>query len=398
MNMGNKLIKGTAIAVALFLAYSSAVFAFRSAGPAVPNSLAQYHPAGGSDYDRFLGRALAGAAAQNKAMPDTLPSELIQIATAEFKSNPTAGNAVAIMAFAKKDEDRARLMGYAERLSKRNLAVNGWWIENYAKSNDLKAILGIYDRILRGSAGSQDAAIGALIASLARGEFVAPMTDMLAKNPPWAPQFWRAAIYDAKALTNVAAVRSALLDKKVKDQGFHDDVLISNLVNIGAYSEAETLYKRLAEADQVDGAVELVRNSDFTKPSKYFPFDWALQSDGDVSATIDAHRGTLELSSIGKNGKALARQLIANPRGRADIIVQFANGAQNFDRVQIRLYCASAQPATGLAFNPAKTREDYAVSLDGMACPYIWLEIADRTSMESGAFDTAIRQLSVRRN
>ena len=217
------------------------------------------------------------------------------------------------------DNGRAgALFDVAERLSRRDMPTQLWFIEERVNANDVAGALRHYDAALRTSRASRDLLLPILVSATADPAIVPPLVDVLAKSPGW-----RRAFIGALAEAPPAPGNAVRLVKGLNQRGpLQDQDLVAymaqRLVASKAIDQAWELYALLTKNPQA--RQQTIRDGEFDDVAGIPPFDWQREA----GAYIGADLGSAEAGNSGSalhvyatagNG-TVATQLLSLPPGR----------------------------------------------------------------------------------
>ncbi len=215
----------------------------------------------------------------------------------------------------------ARLLAYAQRLSRRNLQTHLWAIEYSVNKGDISGALASYDRALRTSIVARDVLFPVLASAAGAPAIARVLAVYLGRKPLWYDAFlWF--IGSDTQVTPATAVRLFSLATRAGApvQPAALSALVSRSLDTEQYGEAWAAYALLRPgADR-----RHVRNSSFRHLADVpAAFDWTLASDGSIQAQSDGTDLIVEAGS-GATGVAVQqRQML--PVGRYQLSV--TNGA-----------------------------------------------------------------------
>ena len=276
----------------------------------------------------------------------------------------------------------ARLMTYAQALSRRDGTTQLYFIEDAVARGDVVEALRHYDTVLRTS----DTAPALLFPILRNAIAEAPLRHALAatlrKRPAWAEHF----VLESSAYgPDFHAV--ALLFAEVRGAGFEppsnaDNALISNLLAKNDLQTAWRYYKIM----HPDADPSTVRDGEF-KGSRTTgtPFDWVLSTDDGISTSmgVDGQNGGLEFSTTPTNAGVIARQMLVLSPGTYRLSTVATGIAQDRGSGPYwELVCLDGKIAGSLEIGPA--RESKAMFAQTIVvplnCPGQWLQLRARAS------------------
>ncbi len=261
----------------------------------------------------LLAQKLSGpdAKAADRARGDTIAKRALQ-------QDPTAVAAVSTLGLnAQVRGDGAsarRYFAYADRLSRRDLPAQLWWIENAVAQGDLANALHHYDIALRTSLLAPDLLFPILGSALAEPVVRTALIRTLATRPNWGTAFVQ------YASTQGADPRaSAILFERMIETGqtVPPDsrvALVGRLIASGFPDAAWTLYViGHRKADR-----RASRDPAFASdPAEATPFDWTPVNDSSIAASIQRseHGGLVDLAVPTSIGGPMLQQMQLLPPG-----------------------------------------------------------------------------------
>jgi hypothetical protein len=136
------------------------------------------------------------------------PNELMRLATDALRRDPTLAQAARVIgmvdSLAGNVPAAARAMHYSDRLTHRDLATQLWLIEYNVQRNDVPEILRHFDAAASSSEGAMTLLFPILVQALDHADLVAPMADMLKRDPWWSPSLLMAMAQGTSNVDNVA--------------------------------------------------------------------------------------------------------------------------------------------------------------------------------------------------
>lgn len=209
-------------------------------------------------------------------------------------------------------------MRYADRLSRRDLGTNLWFIEYAIARNDVGAALNSYDTALRSSGNAAALLFPILARTLDDHEYVAPLTEVLSNKPFWTRQFLEH-IFNV----NVPPVHLARLAQAMAKSGapFDADLhvtLINRLVQAQEYDVAWALYvDRLPEAAKTQAGFRSPgADATATATATATAFDWQYINSADATAYARKTDRSIVFRSFSPDDVTLASQLLQLEPGR----------------------------------------------------------------------------------
>lgn len=252
--------------------------------------------------------------------PDAAHTEQAdRIARQALRREGTASNAIATLgldAQARGDTPLAqRYLDIAQRLSRRDVAVQLWAIEDAVGRGDIAAAVTHYDIALRASHDTRQLLFPVLASAIADPAIAGPMTRLLAtQRPYWTADF----IFFLAGKAPDPGVAASFFDRldaaRIPISDAARSVLITSLVAKGEVDRAWQIYAtRHPTADRRRSRDARFANVQDSRS----PFDWQLFGDNGLSTSIE--RGTtgnvLAFSVPPGAGGLLARQMEILPPG-----------------------------------------------------------------------------------
>lgn len=257
-------------------------------------------------------------------------------------ANTEAARTLALLTALQGDEPGARrLMAYAERMSRRDMPTQLWLIEAGVRNDDIPDALLHYDRALATSPRSGEALFPLLIAASDDPKIRAPLMRLLATRPPWWRDFAARLASEGNSGPAIYDLISAL--KLNGRDPLERGTLAAAIGRTAAKGSPELAFKLYAKGLKVQPG--LLRDGSFEDEILLPPIDWALNSEGDFSATISrGDEGSGNLLFVGARTRGtgeVARQLLMLPAGSYRLTLRVGNVSsdQPSGRPQVRVTC-----------------------------------------------------------
>lgn len=400
----NRLLVALNWAIALAVAIFSILFALGNISPRAQSDAAvSMFPPNGFALGEYAARKYRALVADRGGrLPDTMAPQISAAAQRAFLEEPTAYEAVNILALEKDMDgkrDRARqLMLLVQKLIKRNGVSNGWLIKEFGRANDLPAVLAMYDQTLRTESQSAEYLFAVLISAMRDERFVEPISDLLKADPPWASSFWRQLVRQGESLENVANLRRRLAGKQDVYLKDNDQILLRRLVNADHFTSATQTYEALANG-QGGVSTTLIQNGDFKAEALFPPFDWETFSHGGYGAYIDPESQALEVSAIGQSGGVVARQLLRLEQGGYELEVRARSEANSgTNPLKIEMACVESDGKALSTFMSVATktnifRHDFALNKPN--CEVVWLFVIALATADREGYDYSVDSISL---
>ncbi|MEM8918554.1 MAG: hypothetical protein AAGE37_06790 [Pseudomonadota bacterium] len=324
--------------------------------------------------------------------PEVIGAETVALAEKAFQSEPISPDAVAVLAMSQSGAKRHELMQKAFQLSRRRQLVTGWLIHDSGVREDIPALLGYYDNLLRTKEASGTVVIPVMANALSNDAFIEPFSEILRTDPPWARWFWREIVTKRVAVVNAAQVRKNLHGSGVSETVFRDQGLLRALIRERQFAEAEKLYHLFTGGSQKP---ILMNGRSFDEQPEYPPFDWQIFSTGEYGGSIND--GQLQMSAIRNSGGQFARQLVRLPEAQLTITVAWTGEIPSNASLNLNLGCAELleERPLDLRIPFSGSGIDQTISNEGTGCRYFWLQIDGRANTSREGFDFQIDKVSI---
>lgn len=270
-----------------------------------------------------------------------------------------------------------RMFGYAERLSRRDLATQLWLIQAAVDRGDVPTALAHYDRALRTSERAADILFPTLVAAADDPRVATELGRFLAVRPPWWRGFLLREIAGAKNPASLVFLVAVLgINLNAAEDAEIARLAISKLVDGQHFAEAGKLYTKVTTGRF--GSVALLRDGKFEGSELSSPFDWWITDQSDPSAVVvnDDGQRRLQLKSSSTVASEVARQLLLLKPGNYTLSIAFGLDAGSAAPM-VQLRCAQGQDikTVKLAANGVSaTRLVTSVQVDSK-CSAQWLAV-----------------------
>lgn len=285
----------------------------------------------------------------------------------------------------------ARLFHFAESRSRRDLPTQLWMIENRVAANDVAGALEHYDIALRTSSASAEILIPVMVAATGEASMVAPISRLLASDPPWRRQFIGRLIENAPSPSNaVTIIEASSRSHPIPDR----DLLtffVKKLVERRAFDESWRIYRLLVPNAPAQPAV--LRNGDFERPNPVPPLDWQFETaDGrgaDQRQLDHAGAGqSLYVYTEASDGVVAWQAMVARP---GDHVLSAQVGAVEGEAPTSLVWRVTCANAGGSVLAESRVdslgqraRFEMPVRIPTGDCASQWLYLSVRQSADSG--------------
>lgn len=313
-------------------------------------------------------------------------------------SEPTSARAARIVAMLSGSESEvARRFAYARQLSRRDLLVNLWFIEEAVQRNDVPGALRQYDTTLRTSTQAPRVLFPILSSAMAQRDLAGPIARLLATGGEWVPDFFDAVLAEQAPAADLGRV--VLRQPQV-------------LGRLNAATQARLIGK-LADERQFEIGGRIYRAVSGRQPmmpgigspvsgGEWPPFDWLVIDTGNYGAASSAGDGPLQVYAQGGTRGTVARRLIQLGPG-AYRMTAFGAVSQGdpSSRAVWSLSCAQrdADPIAALpiAGGPGQRQTRLASFRIGPACTWHWINLILETQSDADRFEAVIDRVRIDR-
>lgn len=207
-----------------------------------------------------------------------------------------------------------RALDYAQRLSRRDLPTQLWWIEHNVTKGSVVGALRHFDIALRSSPVAGKALVPVLIRALEDPTLIEPIAALIATKPPWATGYLLTLAQTPGSNTNLASLFNALARRGTPIEPVVIDNVVRRLVDAGQVADAASIdahYRGVRPGT-------LLRNGSFEHPISNRLFDWQVGDAGGITAAVDANDSDTALHfSVTEGDRGLiVKQMLALPPGR----------------------------------------------------------------------------------
>ncbi|MEO5865641.1 MAG: hypothetical protein ABIS14_11940 [Sphingomonas sp.] len=309
--------------------------------------------------------------------------EAVDIARHIIERDPTSVAAIdtlAIDAEARGDLNReAGLFAYAQRLSRRDLGTQMYFIERAVAHGDVKSALRHYDIALRTSPEAQAIMFPVLQGTLVDPSLRMELAKLLATKPSWGPAFLATVATTGNDFTATLALLSDLRRIGAPPSPDVESSTLANLVSTHpdlAWRYYVSTHRGLNDTQPVNGGFDRA-NVDGS------PFDWQLTADNGVQTVLErlAGRGVLSFSVPATAAGIVARQMRVLPPGTYRLETMAVNVAQPKESQPYwQIICADGRPlgSVQIGSSPERGRRFMGMFSVPGDCKTQWLQLVAR--------------------
>lgn len=399
----------------LLLAVFTPAALYLATTSAIANSLAKLQPDIAMTMPVANGPAMARSARQDIAralqanatkgakegvanpFPAAVENSIASKALAAFLSEPLSTEAImplGLTANGRSEKAKARSIFRASAaLSRREEVAALWLARDAAENNDIDEMLKRFDQILRTSQEARPILLEQFAAATTDRQFHRGMVELLSSHPVWEADFWETAPKVEAAARSVGELRLALVGRNAKVSEQADVRIAYNLINQGEFALASQLFAKLAG---VPASEAIVKNADFSNPSRFAPVDWQTYSTADFGSEISTSNGLLYLYATDAPGGGVARQWVSLSPGRYRLRATVRGfGMEEGDSLSAQLSCISSGDAKQtFPLSDGSNEIEFAI---GATCRQFWLDVVAKPAERNPGFEAEIERLTLER-
>lgn len=184
-----------------------------------------------------------------------------------------------------REAEARRIFNLAGKLTKRDLGVHIWQIEDQVKRGDIPGALAHYDMALRTSVAARDLLMPILIRASDDPAIAEPLRRFLGRRPPWAPEFFAKLADQGTASTPILGLAQSWGGYVDRENWWVAQKLINRLYHDKQFGGAYAIFIRTVGLPP--NRAPLVYNGRFATAPYFSPFDWQLLNDEASNASID---------------------------------------------------------------------------------------------------------------
>lgn len=311
-----------------------------------------------------------------------------------------AGNVNALAAFglaSAQPRQIAAVFKAAGRLSRRNLVVQVWMIENAVAKGDVTEALRHYDIALRTSRAAPSILFPVLVDATSNDELLPAIAKTLAKRPLWSGLYLQQLAQSGKDLHRITTLFAMLKRHSITTGAAADSALYTRLMEAQLFDDAWKVYA----SDHRDAEHTAVRSDTFGKdPVTKTPFDWQLSDNEFVNARIEqttSVNGQLIFTTAAGEGGDIATQTLSLTPGSYTLQVRVGRiEAADAQPPYIRLVClpSGIELMRKLLVLQGMTEVSFLVSA---GCPAQTLSIVAPPASGLGTVNGTIRSVRIAR-
>ena len=267
--------------------------------------------------------------------------------------------------------------GLATRLTKRDLPLQLWWIEQEVVEGDLSGALAYYDEALRTSTRANNLLLPILVKASAEPLVARRLPPLLAPRPEYFRQFFIQGTDTASDISGIAAIGRQVLDRS---DGDDQDLINRTIMRFAREQQFDQAWDMFTWA-YGGSPEENVVNGKFEQPVAFRLFNWDFTQSDAVTAEIAPRGDTDSLYLVARVSRGLAaRQLLRLQPGRYRLQALVGDVPDaSIDRPTIGIICAEGggTPLEAAAFpaSPAGQEALQETFIVPAGCRYQWLDL-----------------------
>ena len=240
------------------------------------------------------------------------------LARLALKRDATAVEAVATLGYQAQlrgdTKEARRLFSYAEQLSRRDLSVHIWAVEDAVGRGDISGALTHYDIALRTSKTAPEILFPVLATAIAEEPVRLALVKTLSRRPAWTQKF---VSYAAEAQIDPharTALFAGLRSAGVPIPEEANAATINSLIAVADMAGAWNYYAKVRPGADRHRSRDPRFTANFSTPS---PFDWAVSPDTSLTASFQrgSQGGVFDFSVPPGAGGLLLQQMQMLPAG-----------------------------------------------------------------------------------
>ena len=308
------------------------------------------------------------------------------LAVRALMRDPSAVDAAAtlgIVASLQRRDDLADLrFQFAERMSRRDLATQLWFIERMVRANNIAGALRHYDIALSTSPVARQQLVPILIAASSDPAIASTLRNLLHTTPVWRDYFVNRLTAEGPDPRAMVYVTRGVLDPQVPSDREYLKTMLTRLVQMRAFDSAWEAWRNVTR--DPEAGVAGVRDGQFRIEDGLAPFYWTYAAEPGLIPERRPREGAaagfaLYLPASDRDGE-IARQLLRLSSGRHEIQADVGDvGADPRSRPHLLLRCAAEAGAT-LLDQPFPSTPGRVATMEASVsippnCPFQWIAI-----------------------
>jgi hypothetical protein len=318
--------------------------------------------------------------------------------------NPYAAKLLAGVLLARGDVNGMALFRVADRMTRRDLGVQLWLVEDAVRRDDISAALAHYDSALRVTASVAPTLFAILSEAIDDPRLWPAFRATIPPSSPWLGAFLR---YAAKASRHPASIVGLLahypsLPPRPEFDAFRHE-LIGQLIARNDFATARMFYLAQPGADPT--MLNSVSIGETAADPRYTPFSWRLFNDNAVQSTFvsSSESGGLSIQVTLAEGSSgvIAQKMTLLPPGRYQLVTrQHIDPASTTARITWRARCSPNATAPTFwqsgPLTPADQSAFNASIIIPAACAAPTLEVLGDAGSGAGDLSVSLEQVGIK--
>lgn len=297
-----------------------------------------------------------------------------------------------------------RLLGFAQRLSRRDQATQLWLIQDLLRRGRIAEAIQHFDIAIRSAGESRDSLFQVLIFASGDPRILPPLRSLVARRPDWWLPFLDMLARSGPDIRSAAALAQGMLRPSRPEEQEVLKTLVTRSADAREYELAWSIY-RAASGPAANRAGNEVWGGDFERTSAFPPFEWWYAQEPNLWAAREAGANSgnvVRLFSQNDAGGDVLRQVVHLQPGRYQLRMLAGEvPADVFSRPSIVISCAAE--ANGLPFatgKPNEGRQGHAFELAFTVpegCAWQWVRVTLAGQNRDPATAPWLDNISIRR-
>jgi tetratricopeptide (TPR) repeat protein len=277
-----------------------------------------------------------------------------------------------------------RWFSYADRLSKRDLATQLWFIEEQVKADDVPGVLARYDLALRATPSASALLFPIMTQAASDPEIATHLNALLRTRPAWGSEFISYLISKSNDPQAIVRITTGVIDRDPVNGRDQLTAMVGSLVSKGEYALAWRAYQAFGRIR----TAAVVRDGSFSDTAPVSAFEWSYP---DTISLLPEHgqeggKPVLYIPADPDRDGEAVKQLVKLGGGEWTFSAKIGPSSQPItDAPRVRIVCANAGASTLLDLPFAQSAA--ASTLTGTftaaaTCAYAWISIAVRQPSE----------------